>query len=41
MTEAHRNPHAGIPFSDDDATIARALEDASPTVLPPRRRRLS
>ena len=33
MAEASRNPHAGLPFSDDDATIARALEDASPTAL--------
>ena len=24
-----RNPHAGVPFTDDDATIARALEDVS------------
>lgn len=24
-----RNPHAGLPFDDDDAAIARALEDVS------------
>lgn len=24
-----RNPHAGLPFTDDDAAIARALEDVS------------
>jgi 4-hydroxyacetophenone monooxygenase len=24
-----RNPHAGLPFDDDDATIAAALEDVS------------
>ena len=24
-----RNPHAGAPFADDDATIARVLEDVS------------
>ncbi len=29
MTNPTRHPHAGQPFSDDDATIARALEDAS------------
>ena len=29
-----RNPHAGIPFTDDDATIAAALEDVSiPTLM--------
>ena len=27
MTEP--NPHAGLPITDDDATIARALEDVS------------
>jgi 4-hydroxyacetophenone monooxygenase len=26
---ADRNPHAGLPFDDDDATIAAALEDVS------------
>jgi len=26
---ADRNPHAGAPFDDDDATIARVLEDVS------------
>jgi hypothetical protein len=32
MTE--RNIHAGIPFTDNDETIARALEDVSiPTLL--------
>ncbi len=29
MTDAARNPHAGRPFHDDDAAIAKALEDAS------------
>ena len=24
-----RNPHAGTPFDDDDATIARVLDDVS------------
>src|SRR3954447_6038584 len=29
-----RNPHAGLPFDDDDATIAAALEDVSiPTLM--------
>ncbi|MFN8027159.1 MAG: NAD(P)/FAD-dependent oxidoreductase [Acidimicrobiia bacterium] len=28
-----RNPHAGLPFTDDDATIARALEDVSVPAL--------
>jgi len=28
-----RNPHAGHPFTDDDATIARALEDVSVPAL--------
>jgi 4-hydroxyacetophenone monooxygenase len=29
VTVASRNPHAGQPFSDDDAAIAQALEDVS------------
>src|SRR5918994_4749844 len=29
MSEHARNPHAGLPFDDDDATIAAALEDVS------------
>jgi 4-hydroxyacetophenone monooxygenase len=33
VTEPARNPHAGRPFRDDDATIARALEDASAPAL--------
>jgi 4-hydroxyacetophenone monooxygenase len=28
-----RNPHAGVPFTDDDATIAAALEDLSVPAL--------
>src|SRR5690349_21809560 len=28
-----RNPHAGVPFDDDDATIAAALEDLSVPAL--------
>ena len=29
-----RNPHAGLPITDDDATIAAALEDVSiPTLM--------
>ncbi|HEX7095754.1 MAG TPA: NAD(P)/FAD-dependent oxidoreductase, partial [Acidimicrobiales bacterium] len=27
--DSSRNPHAGLPFTDDDATIAAALEDVS------------
>jgi len=33
MSEAPRNPHAGQPFHDDDATIAAMLEDASVPAL--------
>ncbi|MEZ4215601.1 MAG: NAD(P)-binding domain-containing protein [Myxococcota bacterium] len=33
MTEAPRSPHAGTPFRDTDADIARALEDASVPAL--------
>ena len=29
VTETIRNPHAGQPFSDDDAAIAAALADVS------------
>ncbi len=29
MNQGERNPHAGAPFTDDDATIARRLEDVS------------
>lgn len=29
MASTLRNPHAGMPFSDDDATIAAALDDVS------------
>ena len=29
MPDAERNPHAGQPFTDDDAAIAAALEDVS------------
>jgi 4-hydroxyacetophenone monooxygenase len=29
MVSQRRNPHAGLPFTDDDATIADALEDVS------------
>ena len=29
MSEPAQNPHAGLPFDDDDATIAAALEDVS------------
>ena len=29
MSEDARNPHAGLPLTDDDATIAAALEDVS------------
>ncbi len=32
-TETARNPHAGRPFTDDDATIAAALEDLSVPAL--------
>ncbi len=32
-TEPPRNPHAGLPFTDDDATIAAALEDVSVPAL--------
>jgi 4-hydroxyacetophenone monooxygenase len=28
-----RNPHAGVPFTDDDTTIARAIEDVSVPAL--------
>jgi 4-hydroxyacetophenone monooxygenase len=33
VVDATRNPHAGEPFTDDDATIAAALEDASVPAL--------
>ena len=33
MTQGERNPHAGVPFTDDDATIAAALEDVSVPAL--------
>ena len=33
MDSPDRNPHAGVPFQDDDAAIARALEDASVPAL--------
>ncbi len=33
MSESPRHPHAGLPFDDDDAAIARALEDASVPAL--------
>jgi 4-hydroxyacetophenone monooxygenase len=33
MTGARRNPHAGRPFHDEDAAIARLLEDASVPAL--------
>ena len=33
MTETERNPHEGQPFTDDDAAIATALEDASVPAL--------
>ena len=29
MADPERNPHAGQPFTDDDAAIAAALEDVS------------
>ena len=29
MPDSDRNPHAGLPFTDDDAAIAAALEDVS------------
>lgn len=29
MHDARHNPHAGLPFTDDDATIAAVLEDVS------------
>ena len=29
----HRNPHAGTPFTDDDATVAAMLEDVSVPAL--------
>ncbi len=29
MSEPRQNPHAGLPFADDDAAIAAALEDVS------------
>ena len=29
MPDSERNPHAGLPFDDDDAAIAAALEDVS------------
>jgi 4-hydroxyacetophenone monooxygenase len=33
MSPTSRNPHAGLPFTDDDATIAAALEDVSVPAL--------
>ena len=33
MADPARNPHAGLPFNADDATIAAALEDASVPAL--------
>ena len=33
VTEDTRNPHAGQPFQDDEAAIAKALEDASVPAL--------
>src|SRR3954470_12151435 len=33
MTATRRNPHAGRPFSDDDPSIAAALEDLSVPAL--------
>lgn len=33
MNAPARNPHAGRPFHDDDATIAAALEDVSVPAL--------
>ncbi len=33
MLGQDRNPHAGVPFTDDDATIAAALEDVSVPAL--------
>lgn len=33
MNDSPRNPHAGLPFQDDDATIAAALEDVSVPAL--------
>ena len=33
MPDSDRNPHAGRPFTDDDAAIAAALEDVSVPAL--------
>ena len=33
MTNHAPNPHAGLPFTDDDETIAKALEDVSVPAL--------
>ena len=33
MSETERNPHAGRPFTDDDAAVAAALEDVSVPAL--------
>ena len=33
IMSADRNPHAGAPFTDDDATIAAALEEVSVPAL--------
>ena len=33
MNQGERNPHAGVPFTDDDATIAAALEDVTVPAL--------
>jgi 4-hydroxyacetophenone monooxygenase len=33
MSPTSRNPHAGLPFTDDDAAIAAALEDVSVPAL--------
>ena len=33
VNQGERNPHAGAPFTDDDAAIAAALEDVSVPAL--------
>jgi 4-hydroxyacetophenone monooxygenase len=33
MTDSKRNPHEGLPFDDDEAAIAKALQDASAPAL--------
>ena len=35
MSEEERNPHAGRPFDDDDATIAKATELGARVFMPP------